>query len=101
MSQVIIYASDNRLSLEGLQNTRTSELIASATVTATIISRAGTPLSQPIIMTPVAGKPGSYDGILVIELNLALDQFYTVRVYVDGGPGLRRTFEDVAQVKRI
>lgn len=101
---VIYLANDNLLELQGLQNAATAAYVNNATVTATVVDKAGANVagqSWPVTLAYVAASNGNYRGTLEDALSLAENEDYSARVSVSGS-GLTAFFEHpLKAVKRI
>jgi hypothetical protein len=93
---VAFYQNDNLLEILGLQDAASGAWLNAATVTATIVDRAGvnvTGFTQPLSLAYVAASNGDYRATLPDEAALLDGRKYTAKISADAGAGLKGYWE--------
>ena len=93
--ETLLRTSDNYIELVGLTDPLTNQAITTAAVQVTVKDKNGQAIAGqawPLVMNHVASQPGTYRGVLPLELAVTLNEVYTAEVFADAGANQRRTF---------
>lgn len=90
MSETIYIDSDNLVTVDALYDNAAAAYVNNATVTVTLLDRAGNEVSGetwPVSLSYVSGSDGKYRGTLSDSLVLKKGKYYEVKIEIDGGAG--------------
>jgi hypothetical protein len=93
--QTLYRTTDNYIELVGLVDPLTNQAITTAFVQVTLKDKDGANVAGrawPMTMNHVFTAPGTYRGVLPLELVVTLGGVYTAEIMVEVGPTQRRLF---------